>query len=246
MAKRRKRKKNLNKLLSLIFCFLLAYFIYYVHLEYVNLTDDKNINTSYSLENIPAYSGEGYVYLNNNIPTFTEEEKKVESFEHYSSLDNLGRCGVAFASVSKDTMPTEERGSIGSIKPTGWHTVKYEIVSGGYLYNRCHLIGWQLAGENANKQNLITGTRYMNVEGMLYFENMVDDYLEEDANKNNHVLYRVTPIFEGENLVASGVQMEAYSIEDEGKGICFNVYVYNVQPRIEIDYRTGDSKIKEN
>lgn len=241
MAKRRKRKKNLNKLLSLIFCFLLAYFIYYVHLEYVNLTDDKNINTSYSLENIPAYSGEGYVYLNNNIPTFTEEEKKVESFEHYSSLDNLGRCGVAFASVSKDTMPTEERGSIGSIKPTGWHTVKYEIVSGGYLYNRCHLIGYQLTGENANEENLITCTRYMNATTMLQFEQEVASYVEET---DNHVLYRVTPYFEGDNLLATGVQMEAYSLEDDGEGISFNVFVYNVQPGINIDYETGESKLE--
>ena len=241
MAKRRKRKKNLNKLLSLIFCFLLAYFIYYVHLEYVNLTDDKNINTSYSLENIPAYSGEGYVYLNNNIPTFTDEEKKVESFEHYSSLDNLGRCGVAFASVSKDTMPTEERGSIGSIKPTGWQSVKYEIVSGGYLYNRCHLIGYQLTGENANEENLITCTRYMNATTMLQFEQEVASYVEET---DNHVLYRVTPYFEGDNLLATGVQMEAYSLEDDGEGISFNVFVYNVQPGINIDYETGESKLE--
>ena len=235
---RRKRKKNLNKLLSVVFCFLLAYFIYYIHLEYVNFKD-KNINVSYSLENIPAYNGEAYVYLNDNVPTFTDEEKTLESFEYYSPLDNLGRCGVAFANVSKDTMPTEERESIGQIKPTGWHTVKYDIVSGKYLYNRCHLIGYQLTGENANAKNLITCTRYMNATTMLQFETEVASYIEETKN---HVLYRVTPYFEGDNLVATGVQMEAYSVEDNGE-LQFNVFVYNVEPGIKIDYATGDSKL---
>ena len=235
---RRKRKKNLNKLLSVVFCFLLAYFIYYIHLEYVNFKDNK-INVSYSLENIPAYNGEAYVYLNDNVPTFTDEEKTLESFEYYSPLDNLGRCGVAFANVSKDTMPTEERESIGQIKPTGWHTVKYDIVSGKYLYNRCHLIGYQLTGENANEKNLITCTRYMNATTMLQFETEVASYIEETKN---HVLYRVTPYFEGDNLVATGVQMEAYSVEDNGE-LQFNVFVYNVEPGIKIDYATGDSKL---
>ena len=235
---RRKRKKNLNKLLSVVFCFLLAYFIYYIHLEYVNFKDNK-INVSYSLENIPAYNGEAYVYLNDNVPTFTDEEKTLESFEYYSPLDNLGRCGVAFANVSKDTMPTEERESIGQIKPTGWHTVKYDIVSGKYLYNRCHLIGYQLTGENANAKNLITCTRYMNATTMLQFETEVASYIEETKN---HVLYRVTPYFEGDNLVATGVQMEAYSVEDNGE-LQFNVFVYNVEPGIKIDYATGDSKL---
>ena len=237
---RRKRKKNLNKLLSVVFCFLLAYFIYYIHLEYVNFKDNK-INVSYSLENIPAYNGEAYVYLNDNVPTFTDEEKTLESFEYYSPLDNLGRCGVAFANVSQDTMPTEERESIGQIKPTGWHTVKYDIVSGGYLYNRCHLIGYQLTGENANEKNLITCTRYMNATTMLQFETEVASYIEETKN---HVLYRVTPYFEGDNLVATGVQMEAYSIEDNGE-LQFNVFVYNVEPGIIIDYATGDSKLED-
>ena len=237
---RRKRKKNLNKLLSVVFCFLLAYFIYYIHLEYVNFKDNK-INVSYSLENIPAYNGEAYVYLNDNVPTFTDEEKTLESFEYYSPLDNLGRCGVAFANVSKDTMPTEERESIGQIKPTGWHTVKYDIVSGGYLYNRCHLIGYQLTGENANANNLITCTRYMNATTMLQFETEVASYIEETKN---HVLYRVTPYFEGDNLVATGVQMEAYSVEDNGE-LQFNVFVYNVEPGINIDYATGDSKLED-
>ena len=237
---RRKRKKNLNKLLSVVFCFLLAYFIYYIHLEYVNFKDNK-INVSYSLENIPVYNGEAYVYLNDNVPTFTDEEKTLESFEYYSPLDNLGRCGVAFANVSKDTMPTEERESIGQIKPTGWHTVKYDIVSGKYLYNRCHLIGYQLTGENANAKNLITCTRYMNATTMLQFETEVASYIEETKN---HVLYRVTPYFEGDNLVATGVQMEAYSIEDNGE-LQFNVFVYNVEPGIKIDYATGDSKLED-
>lgn len=203
---------------------------------------------SFDLQSIPEYENQPYVYINNNIPNFEQEQNKTQGFEKYSQLDSLGRCGVAYANICKEIMPdkTEERGAISNIYPSGWKSVKYEgIVDNNYLYNRSHLIGWQLAGENANKKNLITGTRYMNVEGMLPFENMVDDYFEKNENKNNHVLYRVTPIFKEDNLVASGVQMEAYSVEDKGKGVCFNVYVYNVQPGIEIDYKTGDSKIKE-
>jgi len=182
------------------------------------------------------------VILNDNQPNFQDMESmsKVD-YEEYSELDVYGRCGVAEAIISQNTMPTEERGSIGQVKPSGWHTIKYDIVDGKYLYNRCHLIGYQLAGENANVKNLITGTRYMNTEGMLPFENMVDDYVEET---NHHVMYRVTPIYEGNNLVASGVQMEAKSVEDGGKGLCFNVYVYNVQPGIEIDYATGESTLQ--
>jgi DNA-entry nuclease len=192
-----------------------------------------------TLEDIPEYSDSPYVILNNNLPTFQEEDIDLESFEYYSPLDDLGRCGVAYALVGEEIMPTEERGSIGQVKPTGWHTVRYdEIIADKYLYNRCHLIGYQLSGENANKQNLITGTRYMNVEGMLPFENQVADYVEETGN---HVLYRVTPIFEGDDLVARGVQMEAFSVEDMGEGISFNVFVYNVQPGITIDYSTGES-----
>lgn len=193
---------------------------------------------SISLDDIPAYSGIPYVVLQDNQPGFTETDITLEEFETYSELDYLGRCGVAFANISLYTMPTEERGEIGMVKPSGWVTAKYDCVDGQYLYNRCHLIGFQLAGENANKLNLITGTRYMNVDGMLPFENMVAEYVEETGN---HVLYRVTPIFDGTNLVASGVQMEAYSVEDDGEGLCFNVYVYNVQPGIVIDYATGDS-----
>lgn len=190
------------------------------------------------LENIPEYSGEPYVVLQDNQPNFGLEDLTTEPFETYSELDYLGRCGVAYANVCLDIMPTESREEIGQVKPTGWQTVKYDCVDGKYLYNRCHLIGYQLAGENANRQNLITGTRYLNVTGMLPFENMVDDYVEETEN---HVLYRVTPVFDGSNLVASGVQMEAFSVEDEGEGICFNVFVYNVQPGIRIDYATGES-----
>ena len=181
--------------------------------------------------------------LNDNQPDFEDSDFTSEVFETYSPLDELGRCGVAFANVGLETMPTEERGSISQVKPTGWQSVKYDFVDGKNLYNRCHLIGFQLTAENANKQNLITGTRYMNVEGMLPFENMVADYVKETEN---HVLYRVTPIFEGENLVANGVQMEAESVEDKGEGICFNVYVYNNQPGVEIDYATGESRAADS
>lgn len=197
---------------------------------------------SFSMDEIPEFDeSTPYVVINENVPNFEEKYFTTTSFESYSDLDSLGRCGVAFANVSTATMPIEERGAIGNVKPTGWHTVKYEIVDGKYLYNRCHLIGYQLTAENANKENLITGTRYLNVQGMLPFENEVAEYIKET---DNHVLYRVTPIFEGDNLVASGVQMEAESVEDRGEGVEFNVYVYNNQPGIEIDYKTGESKLK--
>ena len=192
----------------------------------------------FSLDTLPAYSGSPYVAVNNNEPYFTEADYTTDSYESYSPLDALGRCGVCVASIGRDLMPTEERGSIGSVKPTGWQTVKYDNIDGKYLYNRCHLIGYQLTGENANERNLITGTRYLNVQGMLPFENMVADYVKETGN---HVLYRATPVFEGENLLASGVLLEGYSVEDGGDGICFNVYCYNVQPGITIDYATGSS-----
>ena len=198
--------------------------------------------TSYDISSIPDFSGEPYYILNNNVPFFDDSEKaNIEAFEYYSDLDELGRCGVAYANICIDLMPTEERGEIGQIRPSGWHTVKYnEIIDGNYLWNRCHLIGYQLAGENANEKNLITGTRYMNIVGMLAFESEVYEYVQET---NNHVLYRVTPIFERDNLVASGVEMEAFSVEDGGTGVCFHVYIYNVQPGIIIDYATGDSEI---
>lgn len=193
---------------------------------------------SVSLEEVPAYSGSPYVELGGNQPGFSLEERTTDSFETYSTLDALGRCGPAYACIGQDLMPTEDRESISSVRPTGWVQAEYDFVEGGSLYNRCHLIGFQLTGENANEENLITGTRYMNVEGMLPFENMVADYIKETGN---HVLYRAIPIFEGENLVASGVVMEAFSVEDEGEGVCFHVYVYNVQPGVEIDYATGES-----
>ncbi len=190
-------------------------------------------------DDIPSYSDTPYIVLCDNLPDFQEDDLTTEPFETYSSLDALGRCGAAYANICQELMPTEERGSIGQVKPSGWHTVRYDgLVDGNYLYNRCHLIGFQLAGENANELNLITGTRYMNVDGMLPFENTVAEYVEDTGN---HVLYRVTPIYDGTDLVASGVQMEALSVEDGGSGVCFNVYVYNVQPGVEIDYATGDS-----
>lgn len=192
-----------------------------------------------SMETIPEYDGEPYVVIDDNEPNFTEEELQPEAYETYGTLDALGRCSIAEASIGEGLMPTEKRGAIGQVKPTGWHTVKYDMVEGKYLYNRCHLIGYQLTAENANEKNLITGTRYMNTEGMLPFENMVADYIKETGN---HVMYRVTPVFEGENLVASGVQMEAESVEDQGADLSFNVYVYNVQPGVEIDYKTGESR----
>ncbi len=189
---------------------------------------------------IPAYSGKPYVVINNNIPSFSSAELTTVGYERYRALDSYGRCSVALASCGKEIMPKEdeERGSISNVYPSGWKQAKYDGISGSYLYNRCHLIGWQLSAENANRKNLITGTRYLNTEGMLPFENMVADYIRETGN---HVAYRITPVFEGNNLLASGVQMEAYSVEDDGEGICFNVYCYNVQPGIKIDYSTGAS-----
>lgn len=199
--------------------------------------------SSFSLSDVPAYSGKAYTSVNGNVPYFTAAELTTTSFETYSDLDSLGRCGVTYACIGQDLMPTEERGSIGMVKPTGWHTVRYDdLVDGKYLYNRCHLIGYQLTGENANTKNLITGTRYLNIGGMLPFENMVADYIQET---NNHVLYRVTPIFEGNNLLANGVLMEGYSVEDKGAGISYCVFAYNVQPGIEIDYATGESKLAD-
>lgn len=198
----------------------------------LQLTDDLEI---------PVYAGQPYTVIKDNVPDFTEEEKScTDAFEYYGDLDTLGRCTVTFANVCPQTQPTEKRGTIGQVRPSGWHTVKYnDLIDGNYLYNRCHLIGYQLTGENANVSNLITGTRYLNVEGMLQFEDMVDDYVDETGN---HVLYRVTPIFKGDELVARGVRMEAWSVEDAGTGICFDVFCYNVQPGIVIDYATGDSQ----
>ena len=204
-----------------------------------NPTENSN-ESNIDINNIPAYSGNDYIVLNNNIPNFSDSDLTTTSFEEYSPLDSLGRCGVAYANIGTDLMPTEERESISSVKPSGWQSIKYDIIEGKYLYNRSHLIGFQLTAENANKSNLITGTRYFNANLMLPYENMVADYIKET---NNHVLYRVTPVFEGNNLVATGVQMEAKSVEDNGEGIEFNVFVYNVQPGITIDYATGSSAL---
>lgn len=191
-----------------------------------------------SVEEIPPYNGHSYVVIHNNEPLFDENALVAESYEYYSELDRLERCGYAMACIGRDLMPTEEREGISSVKPSGWVQAQYDFVEGRNLYNRCHLIGFQLTGENANENNLITGTRYLNVQGMLPYENMIADYIKET---NNHVLYRVTPIYQGDNLVASGVQLEAWSIEDNGDGICFHVYLYNVQPGVVIDYATGES-----
>lgn len=194
---------------------------------------------------VPVYSGKTYAVINDNKPFFGEADYNTSSFETYSELDELGRCGVAYANVSSELMPTGPRGEIGSIRPTGWKQKKYPgIVDSDppCLYNRCHLIAYSLTAENANERNLITGTRYMNYDGMRPFEEEVVRYLD---SHDNHVLYRVTPIFEGDNLVADGVLMEAYSVEDRGRGICFCVFCYNVQPGIEIDYKTGENKLAE-
>lgn len=240
------KKRTKKKLISLAILIIISIIIYFWGEKLgITVVEPENTVTAVEvdkIENIPEYSGDIFVVINNNIPNFSEEDKQKGNFETYSNLDSKFRCGVAFANICKETMPKdgEERESISSVKPTGWVQASYD---GEYLYNRCHLIGYQLAGENANELNLITGTRYFNVEGMLPFENKVDDYIE--ANENNHVLYRVTPYFEGENELASGVQIEAYSIEDEGEGICFNVYIYNVAPGIDIDYSTGESHLSE-
>ena len=204
---------------------------------------EQQNSPSFSLETIPEFNGTPYVPINNNIPFFEESDYTTEAFELYSDLDALGRCGTAYANVCIELMPTEKRGEIGSIKPSGWQTIKYDCVDGKYLYNRCHLIGFQLAGENANEKNLITGTRFLNVNGMLPFENMAADYVKET---NHHVLYRVTPIFDGDNLVASGVLMEASSVEDHGDGVSYCVYCYNSQPGVSINYATGESQLSNN
>lgn len=208
---------------------------------YLSVEFHQQTYSAISIEDVPEYSGQPYVIINDNEPYFDKDNLTTQSFEEYSSLDSLGRCGVAYANIGEETMPTEKRGNIGMIKPSGWQIKKYDFIDGKYLYNRCHLIGYQLSGENANEKNLITGTRYMNTEGMLPFENQVADYVQETGN---HVLYRVTPVFEGNHLVADGVLMEAMSVEDRGLDIEFNVFVYNVQPGVKIDYATGNSQLE--
>ena len=248
---KKKEKKKLQKyILGILVTLIIAIITYFYpnfeeEIHQILGTDVVNattIITSFDLASVPEFTDSPFVYINENKPNFTEEDYKTSVFENYSELDSLGRCGVAFANICKEIMPTEARGEIGMVKPSGWKLAKYDIVDGKYLYNRCHLIGYQLAGENANEKNLITGTRYLNVQGMLPFENEVANYIKnQKKNEDKHVLYRVTPIFENTNLVASGVQMEAYSVEDNGAGVCFNVYVYNVQPGIEINYANGES-----
>lgn len=245
MGKRNSKNNIKSKIIGIIFVIIIILLEQFgVNIqEYIgDISNVQNQETaSYELSEIPEYQDSPYVIINNNKPNFEEKDYTTKSFEKYSKLDAKGRCGVAFANICKETMPPkgDERGEISSVKPTGWEQKRY---NGEYLYNRCHLIGYQLSDEDANELNLITGTRYFNVSGMLPFENQVAEYIKENAN--NHVLYRVTPIFEGDNLLASGVQMEAYSVEDDGEGVCFNVFVYNVQPGVEIDYETGKSSLK--
>lgn len=205
----------------------------------MHVTELDTSSSGWTLDELPEYSGEPYVRINDNQPFFAKDELTQKPFEQYSDLDNLGRCGTAYAIIGPETMPKEEREPIGSVHPSGWQVANYhDLIDGNYLYNRCHLIAFSLAGENANEENLITGTRYLNTEGMQPFELMVLDYIRDTGN---HVLYRVTPLYEGDNLIATGVEMEAMSVEDQGKGISFHVFAYNVQPGVIIDYKTGDN-----
>ena len=251
MAKKPKKKQtNMNVVRGLL-AFLVAIAVFYGAKLIPQLTNTSNpdtnppysdtqgstqtgYSTEFSLDDIEPFSGEPYTVVNGNVPYFTENDITTEPFELFTDLDDLGRCGPAYANVCQELMPTEERGSIGMVKPSGWQLAKYDFVDGKYLYNRCHLLGYQLTGENANVKNLITGTRYLNVTGMLPFENEIADYVHKT---NNHVLYRVTPVFEDDNLVADGVLMEALSVEDDTIEFC--VFCYNVQPGVKIDYGTG-------
>lgn len=241
-----RKRRNIRYILGCIALILSLLFGYYERSDNTTFENSDLMgsignatSTLFSLPDIPEYTNSPYVAVNNNNPFFEDSDLTTEAFETYSDLDELGRCGTAYANICQEIMPTEDRGDIGSVRPSGWQSVKYDNVDGKYLYNRCHLIGFQLSGENANEKNLITGTRYLNVDGMLPFENLVADYVHET---NNHVLYRVTPVYTGDNLVADGVLMEAKSVEDDS--VCFCVYCYNVQPGIEIDYATGNSSAK--
>lgn len=238
----KRKKRNISMLLSsLALALIIGIYTYYTDNSSAYVNNDDITNIKYDISDIDKFTGYNYIELNGNIPVF-EEIDTSKSFEEYSELDSLGRAGSAFANIGVDLMPTEKRGSIGMIKPSGWHTIKYDIVDGKYLYNRCHLIGYQLTGENANEKNLITCTRQMNTKGMLDFENKVADYIKSTSN---HVLYRVTPVYKDDNLLATGVIIEAKSVEDNGEGILFNVFVYNIQNGIEIDYKTGESGLKK-
>ncbi len=238
------RNNQLTKIAQGLFLFIILFWgtgCAGFQITYVpNQPETVERNESVNQEEVPEYAGTPFVVLQENIPGFTEGDYTTEAFEYYSELDELGRCGMVYANIGVELMPTEERESIGHVKPSGWQLVKYDFVDGNYLYNRCHLIAFQLSGENANERNLITGTRYMNVIGMLPFENQVAEYVESTGN---HVLYRVTPQYEGNNLVADGVRIEASSVEDNGEGICFHVFVYNHQPGVVIDYATGESRL---
>lgn len=246
-SKRKKKHRKIKQIITSIVLLIIATILTYITSNFIDLdklfisanTVANNSTTNFNLDDIPEYIDKNYIEINNNVPYFTEEDYTTEAFEKYSQLDEKGRCGVTIANICKETMPKEgeKRESISQIKPTGWQQTK---INDEYLYNRCHLIGYQLSAENSNELNLITGTKYFNVSGMLPFENEVANYIYK--NKKNHVLYRVTPIFKGDNLLASGVEIEAYSVEDKGKGVCFNVYVYNVQPGVTIDYATGKVK----
>ncbi len=211
--------------------------------EVITTVEPEKQTPMFSLNDISSFSNVPYCEVNNNKPYFTDDEITTQSYEYYPELDSLGRCGACIACISLDMMPTTERERIGMIKPSGWQISKYDFIEGKHLFQRCHLIGYQLTGENANLSNLITGTRYMNVQGMLPFENKTANYIKSTGN---HVMYRVTPVFEGDNLVASGVLMEAYSVEDKGQGLCFNVFCWNSQPGVVIDYATGDNHLDEN
>lgn len=238
----KRKKRNISMLLSsLALALIIGIYTYYTDNSSAYVNNDDITNIKYDISDIDKFTGYNYIELNGNIPVF-EEIDTSKSFEEYSELDSLGRAGSAFANIGVDLIPTEKRGSIGMIKPSGWHTIKYDIVDGKYLYNRCHLIGYQLTGENANEKNLITCTRQMNTKGMLDFENKVADYIKSTSN---HVLYRVTPVYKDDNLLATGVIIEAKSVEDNGEGILFNVFVYNIQNGIEIDYKTGESSLKK-
>lgn len=245
MARKRKKRQLEFSHVSISFLLFLVLFGFYLY-EYYKPDISTNIGTPVlnyaSTKELPSYQGDPYVILNNNEPEFASKDFSTTVFESYSELDHLGRAGVAYANIGLELMPTEERGSIGSVKPSGWHTIKYDFVDGKYLYNRCHLIGYQLTGENANEKNLITCTRSMNAKTMLYFENQVADYIKRT---HHHVLYRVTPIYQENNLLAMGVEMEAMSVEDKGKELKFHVFVYNVEEGVEIDYATGDSKVRK-
>lgn len=240
MSKKQKNSLILSVIIILIIG-LITYFRDDIDKMFNQILPKEEIK-SYTLEEIPEYNGNDYIIINNNIPNFNEEDYNKKAFETYSNLDYLGRAQIAYANIGIELMPTEKRGSIGMIKPSGWHTVKYDIVNGKYLYNRCHLIGYQLTGENANEKNLITCTRQMNTGAMLEYENKVASYIKET---NNHVLYKVTPIYKENNLLANGVQIEASSVEDKGGSLSFNIFIYNVQDGIDIDYKTGDSKLKQ-